>query len=95
VCYNVFKTFIFSHEIWNNMIQTKTIAMLMIAIATVGAIAAELLVQHANAAPGNGQGAIVQKGVPCWLNAPLTGPPNGEGHAVYTPNGGAQVNCHL
>lgn len=69
LCDNVFKIFIFFHHcvVWINMIQIKSIAMLMIAIAIVGAIGkAGLLVQHANAnqcstgAACNGQGAAVQ-----------------------------------
>ncbi len=53
VCDSVFTTFISTRYYlqWINMIQRKTIAMLMIAIATVGVIGTTgLLVQHANAA---------------------------------------------
>ena len=43
-CYNVFTTFNYTHHYlqWINMIQTKTIAMLMIAIATVGVMASTM-----------------------------------------------------
>lgn len=105
--HNVFTKFIFSHyhEIWINMIQIKSIAMLMIAIAIVGAIGkAGLLVQHANAnqcgtggatCSSNGQGADVYKGFVCSIGGP---PFTTESHKNFPASGvsggAGHLNCH-
>jgi hypothetical protein len=63
----------------------KSSAMLMIAIAIVGAIGTGgLLVQHANAA------AIVQKGITC--DSPFG---EGTGIKVFTPSGKDILSCHV
>lgn len=92
----VFKIFIFSHYygIWINMIQIKSIAMLIIAIAIVGAIGtAELLVQHANAEkPSGNPGATVLYNVQCNTPAGIL---SNEGHKVFPASGGAaNLACH-
>ena len=67
------------------MIQIKSIAMLTIAIAIVGAVGiGGLLVQHANAA------ATVVKGNQC--TSPFG---NGEGVKVFTPSGRDILTCHV
>ena len=63
----------------------KSSAMLMIAIAIVGAIGTGgLLVQHANAQ------AIVQKGITCF--SPFG---DGTGIKVFTPSGKDILSCHV
>ena len=111
VYHSVFKTFIFSHYyvVWTNMIQIKSIAMLMIAIAIVGAIGtAGLLVQHANAnqcgngavvpCPSPGQGADVLKGnnAPGSIFCTFPSGTSSEDHKVFTlSNNPTGPNAHV
>lgn len=96
MCYNVFKIFILYHyyPIWINMIQTKKIAILMIAIATVAVVGSAGLLVHVNADPGKGNGATVTKGVKCGGGGQFPPGVTGTGHVVVTPSGNAILSCH-
>jgi len=77
------------------MMQTKKIAMLMIAIATVAVVGSAGILVHANAhRGGQDKGATVTKGVKCGGGGQFPPGTTATGQAVVTPSGNANLNCH-
>src|SRR5215831_20330378 len=81
----------------SDMIQTKKIAMLVIAIATVAVVGSAGILVHANAERGgiqNPNGATVTKDVKCGGGGQFPPGTKATGQAVVTPSGNANLNCH-